>query len=122
MIRSIAFSQDGRLMASGADDNTVRLWDVATGKGLAQPAQADSIMRIAFTPDRKRLVTGGRDGSVIIWNTQDLQEVLNLRGFTGEVTCVTFSGNGTTLAVSSSDGTVTVWQAASAEESGIDPG
>jgi WD40 repeat protein len=116
-VRVIAFSADSRLMATAADDNTIRLWDIAAGKGLTQKVQSDAIMRIAFSPDGKRMVSGGLDGSVILWNVGDMHEVISLRGLKSEVTSVAFSGTGTALAVSSLEGAVKVWQVANIRES-----
>lgn len=121
MIRSLAFSPDGRLLASGSDDLTVGLWEVSSGKSLAHPAQANIVYRLAFTLDSKRLITGAYDGAIVLWDTTDMQEVLTLKGFTKQVSSLTFSGDGTILAVSSEDGNVKVWQAAKMDESRISP-
>jgi WD40 repeat protein len=116
MIRSLAFSPNGRLLASGSDDLSVRLWDITSGNSIAHPAQANIIYRIAFTPDSKRVITGSSDGSIVLWDTTDMQEVLTLKGFTKQVSSLTFSDNGTSFAASSEDGNVKIWQAEKRDE------
>jgi WD40 repeat protein len=68
-VNSVAFSPDGKLIVSGSDDNTVRLWDIK-GNRVAQPFQGheDSVNSVAFSPDGKLIVSGSGDKTVRLWD------------------------------------------------------
>ena len=65
-VQSVAFSADGKLLASGSRDKTIILWDVATGQSIGRLPQTrrDAVNSLAFGPDSKKLVSGGRAGTV----------------------------------------------------------
>jgi WD40 repeat protein len=77
---STAFTPDGRILALGGDDGTVRLFDVESGEQLGSPlgAHSDWTISVAFSPDGTKLVSGGQDGTVRIWDSalwaDDLEE------------------------------------------------
>jgi WD40 repeat protein len=79
----MAFSADGRLLASGSDDHTVRLWDTATG-ALRQTLKGHSggVQSVAFSPDGRLLASGSDDQTVRLWNTATgvLQQTLSVVG------------------------------------------
>jgi WD40 repeat protein len=116
-IMAIAFSPDGRTIASGSADHRVRLWDVATGKLLRTLGNHSSwVTAVAFSPDGRTVVSSSEDKTLKLWDPQSKREPLNLRGHTGEVNVVAFSPDGRTIASGSQDKTLKIWDAGSGRE------
>ncbi|WP_416211311.1 WD40 repeat domain-containing protein, partial [Frankia sp. Cas3] len=100
--------------ASPGSDGTVRLWDVASGRQLAElTGHTDEVSAVGFSPDGTRLASAGFDGTVRLWDVASGRQLAELTGHTGGVQAVGFSPDGTRLASAGSDGTVRLWDAAS---------
>jgi WD40 repeat protein len=109
-ISALAFSADGKWLASASYDRTVLLSDATTGgllRKLLHPG--NQVECVAISPDGRRLASGGEDKTVRVWDATTGREILVLRGHTDWCGCLAFSPDGHRLASASFDGTIRIW-------------
>ncbi|ODV66373.1 WD40 repeat-like protein [Hyphopichia burtonii NRRL Y-1933] len=108
-IRSVCFSPDGKLLATGAEDKLIRIWDLTTKRIIKiLRGHEQDIYSLDFFPDGDRLVSGSGDRTVRIWDLRSSQCSLTLSIEDG-VTTVAVSPDGKLIAAGSLDRTVRVW-------------
>ena len=97
-ITGVAFSPDGRIIATASNDNTARLWDVSTGELKATlSGHKDDVLQLLFSPDGRSVVTASDDKTAKLWNVEDGTLRVTLKGHRGGVFHAEFTRDGRTL-------------------------
>jgi WD40 repeat protein/DNA-binding SARP family transcriptional activator len=111
-IHDIAFSPDGRVMASSSFDKSSILWDVASGQKLHPPLSNGNARALvsAFSPDGALLATGGTDGKIYLWDISTGESIVPpLEGNSNWIRALAFTPDGNTLIAGSADGALMLW-------------
>jgi WD40 repeat protein len=116
-IYTVAFSPAGQLLASGSNDQTVKLWHAETGKYLdTLTGHSNRIYSLAFSPDGQLLASGSNDQTVKLWEISTHKCEATLREEDIWVYSVAFHPNGHLLASGSNKGTIELWDVSDGEK------
>ena len=116
-VQRLAFSPDGKTLASTGNDRTLRLWNTQTGEQLTVISERRNLpWSLAFSPDGTTIVSGCQTGIIQAWRVATGNRLITLRGHTDPVETLAFSPDGKTLASAGMGGTVRLWNMDTGEQ------
>ena len=112
LVNSVAISPDGNTLVSGSGDDTITVWDLATGRVKATlTGHSDWVNSVAISPEGQTLVSGSRENTIKVWDLATVREKATLTGHCNRVNSVAISPDGGTIVSGSTDKTIKVWEA-----------
>ena len=107
-VYEVAYSRDGRYIASSSDDGTVRVWDVASGQARVLEGHTAQVYSAGFDPEASRVISGSGDRTARLWDLATGDNRIVHRA-SGTVKGVRFSSDGRFVASFTEDDTVSIW-------------
>lgn len=117
-VSALAMSADGKILVSGSEDKTIKLWQIGTGflfRTLTE--HTGSVFALAISPDGKILASGSGDGTIKIWHLSSFKLLHTLTNHSKSVLALAISADGRILASGSEDKTVKIWQLGNSDPS-----
>ena len=118
----MAFNRDDTLLASGASDGKIMLWDPESGEAVADLDQGGQVYQVEFSPDGSRLGSAGGDWTTKLWAVPSGQLLHTLTGHDGRVYGLRFSPDGRRVATTGADETIRTWDVGSGQLVSTIPG
>ena len=113
-VTSIAFSADGRKALSGSLDDTLKLWNLASGKLIRTfKGHSSAVYSVAFSPDGRKALSGSYDSTLKLWDLASGKPIRTFKGHSKPVTSIAFSPDGRKALSGSRDDTLKLWDLAS---------
>ena len=111
IVNVLAFSPDGKMLASGGTDKTIQVWESTTGKPITTlTGHTNGITAITFSPDNRTIVSGSADGTVRFWNIKTRSSLpIRITGHTMRIKTAAFFKDNATIATVASDGLISLW-------------
>jgi len=111
-VSAVAWSPDGKRIASGSGDHTVQVWDAASGGHvLTYRGHSSDVTCLSWSPDGKNIVSGSIDGKIEVWDATTGNHIYTYTGHSDAVFDVAWSPDGKRIASASNDGSVQIWDA-----------
>jgi len=116
-VRVVVVTPDGKHVISGSDDNTLRVWDIESGKEIQTlEVLTCSVDAVAVTPDGKHAILGSYDNTLRVWDIESREEIQTLEGHTSWVSAIAVTPDGKNAISGSWDNTLRVWDIKSGKE------
>ena len=112
-VNALAFSPDGKILASGSDGNAMKIWSIPEGNLLIseiEPKSAQIVNSLDFSPDGTLLASGNGDSNITLWHMPATEQLKELKGHGDVINDVKFSPDGKWLASGSKDRTTKIWK------------
>ncbi|MFC1652113.1 protein kinase [Planctomycetota bacterium] len=116
-IRSLSFSPDGKHIATGSWDNSLKIWDTERCIEIKTlQGHKGCVTSVEYSPDGKKIASRSRDGAVKLWNVASGQEIMTLQGKKTVILAIAYCPSGKCIASGNGDGTVGIWDAFSGNQ------
>ena len=120
-INTIAFSPNGRYIASGGWDNNVKIWDAQTGKCVKTfKGHNSAILDVVFSKDGKTLISSSKDETIKFWSIPHGTIIHQITGHSGWIMSIGLNANGSILASGGSDETISLWDLAAKQDTALE--